>query len=440
MANVPRYRASRFGRRLPDRESSADRDRPEDVSLLKLAQIIGQDETFLAVGRDAALRRAPPAEEAWGAPPDDDRLDHDWPEFDADDAIVDSRRGWFAQPPASAPARPDWDDRDAPEGRTVGAQRFAPDREGATRPPQLGHALSELARLVGQIDSFLAAPSSRTPTNAPDREEPRTTGGRRTSRDNVDDDEVTDIELPVPSRHAPLTDDVDDPGLSLYAPRRKGRAAFAVGRTDQPNDLYGASRRAADDPSGGAQSRAPGYAPPRGGGQTADDRGDDHHTRRQRWRPPPTAAPPRRRGGRLLTVTAFLVLTATATLYGYRAWTDPGSGHPGPIAAEAAPAMATGDSLERSAVENPTNLGQGVPIVLPDPALLLAPATIGAPSRTSPTGESTGAGTTTRPRRHDEHRAHRTPAGAIAPIANDTVSASTTFVLPCDVGVTRTGC
>jgi hypothetical protein len=462
--NVPRYGASRSDHRSPDRKSIADHDHPEDVSLLKLARIIGRDEAFLAIGRDAASRYACAAEEALGSAPDNDPSECDRPEydqgeydqleFDVDDPIVDPSLGRSPHGTSSPPYL-DGDDRGARQGHTVGVRRFKQNGDRSTGAPQLGHALSELARLVGRIDSFLAAGSPRTGSRDPGREEPgfdrfeRRTGGPLAAGDGVvDDGEAQDIEMPVPSRHDRLTNDSDDPGLRLYAPCRKRRAAFVIARTDQADSRYGGATRPTDDRSGAARDRARGHEPRQ---SWPTDRANDYDTRRQRRRLPIDAAP-RRRRGRLLTATAILAFTATAALYGYRTWTDPGSSHPGPIAAEAAPVAATGHSLDPPAADAPTTSGisQSASGVWSDLTGLLAPGTTldGAPSASHMSvGESAVAVTAARPRRPDEDRAHRSPttrvgahAGSLSPAADETASGSTNVVLPCEAGTTRPGC
>jgi len=399
MGNVPRYGTSRSDRRLPDRESSANRGRSEDATLSKLERMIGRDEAFLAMVRNAASRRAYPAEEARESLPDDDLL-----AFDADDASAGSRRGGSPRPSHHG------DDSDARQERTVRAQAYARAGGEPAGPPQLGHALSELARLVGRIDSILARGSSRTLPNDPDRSEPTfaptdwTTGGRHTESDDVDDDDVRAIDMPVPSRHSRLTDDTEDPGLSLYVPRRKGRAAYAIASASPPHDRYGTARPRRED------------------WDAADGGGDDYYTRPRRRPRLPEDAQPRRQGSTVLTAIALIGLIATVALYGYRTWTDQGSGRPGPIAAEAAPVTASGDLPERSAVDAST-------LVRSDPAALLAPASIlNGASSASPVflaGANPAAAPTTRPRRHDEGRAHRPPAvrivapsGSTAPVTN----------------------
>jgi hypothetical protein len=449
MENVPRYGASRSDHRWPDREFFADDDRPENVSLLKLAHIISRDEAFLAIGRDTASRYVAPAEELLGSPSDPetagydrreyDLSEYDVPEFEADDPIESP------QPAASGPRHLDRDDRRARQGRTVRAQDLTPNDE-PTGPPQSGHALSELARLVGRIDSFLAAGSTRTARFE------RTTGGRPGASEGDDDgaldddNEAPDVEMPVPSRHDRLANDTDDPGLSLYAPRRKRRAAFVIARTDQSENPYDGARGAPVERPSAGRDRARSYE-----SRKSDD-GDDYRTRpQQRRRPSKETPPPRRRGG-LLTATAILAFVATAALYGYRTWTDAGSSHSGPIAAEAAPVTPTGNPVEPSAVDASTNFGvnQSGRGVWSDLTGLLAPgATLeGATSASHMVaGESAAAATTTPPQSHDEDRARRSPAaragariGNVVPIANDGVSASTNVVLPCEVGSTRSSC
>jgi hypothetical protein len=438
MENVPRYGASRSDRRSPDRQSSADHDHPEDVSLLKLARIISQDQAFLAIGRDVASRDVAAPEETFRPAPDCDTADYrpeydlpedDLPDFDADESIVDPRQDRSLE---------DEDDRGGREGRTVRARRFTSNDDESIGSPPVGHAFSELARLVGRIDSFLAAGSTRT-----GRFEHAAGGGRRAASDEVDDDEAQDIEMPVPSRHDRLTNDSDDPGLSLYIPRRKRRAAFVIARTAQPKNLYDGGRRATDDRPREARDRAGSYEP------RESDRGE-YYARPQQRRGPPVETVPRRRRGRLLTATAVLAFTATAVLYGYRTWADAGSSHPGPIAAEAAPVTATVD-LNAPTVDASTrsSMGQAARGVWSDLTALLTPGTTldGAtdPSRML-TGESATV-TTARPQRHDEGRAHRSPAarvgahvGNIVPIANAGASPSSNAVFPCQVGATRSNC
>jgi hypothetical protein len=444
MEDVPRYRASRSDRRSPDRESAAH-DHLENVSLLKLARIISQDQTFLAIGRDAAWRYASPPKETLGPTPDDDAVDdrpendlpqNDLPELDCDDSVIDPRRGRSPE---------DEDDRGGRQGRTIRARHFTSNDDEPTRLPQFGHGFSELTRLVGRIDSFLAAGSTRT-----GRFEQTTGGGRPVASDEVDedavgDDEAQDIEMPVPSRHDRLTNDTDDPGLSLYAPRRKRRAAFVIARTDQPKNLHNGGRPATEERPSAVRDRARNYAP------RQSDRGDDYYTRPQQRRGPPVETVPRRRSGRFLTATAVLAFAATAALYGYRTWADAGSNHPGPIAAEAAPVTATGDSVDAPTVDASTHsgIGESASGVWSDLTTLLAPGTTlngGTNPPRTVTGESTTAATA-RPQRHDEERAHRSPAarvgahvGNIVPIANAGVSASTNAVLPCEVGATRSSC
>jgi len=158
---------------------------------------------------------------------------------------------------------------------------------------------------------------------------------------------------------------------------------------------------------------------------------------------------PRRRSGGLLTATAVLAFAATAALYGYRTWADAGLSHPGPIAAEAAPVTATGDSLDAPtvAVSTRPDMGESARGVWPDLTALLAPGTTF--SATNPSRMVTGqnaTATTARPQRHDQDRAHRSPAARVGahvnvvPIANTGVSASTNAVLPCEVGASRSGC
>jgi hypothetical protein len=465
MENVPRYGASRSDHRSPDRESSADHDQPEHLSLLKLVRIIGRDEAFLAIGRDAALRHASAPEKALGSAPDNDPCEYDRPEydqseydpleFDADDPIVDPSRGQSPQGTFSDPAYVDGYDQGARRGHAVGVRRSKQNGDRSTGTPQLGYALSELARLVGRIDSFLATGSHRTGSRDPDRGEPRFNrferrmGGPLAASDGVDDrivdeGEAQDVEMPVPSRHDQLTNDTDDPGLRLYAPRRKRRAAFVIARTDQA-DTYGGATRSTDDRSGAARDRAWGEEPQQA---WPTDRTNDYDTRRRRL---PIDAVPRQRGSRLLTATAILAFTATAALYGYRTWIDPGSSHPGPIAAVAAPvATTTGDSLDPSAADAPTTPGasQSVRGVWPDLTGLLVPGTTldGAPSHVS-IGQSAAAVTAAPPQRPDENRAHRSPtrrvgahAVSLSPIADEAASGSTNVVLPCEAGATRPGC
>jgi hypothetical protein len=444
MENVPRYRASRSDRGSPDREST-DHDNLEDVSLLKLARIISQDQAFLAIGRDAASRYASPPKETIGPGPDYNAADYrpendlpedDLPECDPDDSIIDPRQGLSLE---------DEDDRGGRQARTVQARHFTSNDDEPTGSPQFGHAFSELTRLVGRIDSFLADGSTRT-----GRFEQTTGGGRpapsdELEEDAVDDDEAQDIEMPVPSRHARLTNDTDDPGLSLYAPRRKRHAAFVIARTDQPKNLYNGGRRVTEERPSAVRDRARNYEP------RQSDRGDGYYTRPQQRRGPPVETVPRRRSGRFLTATAVLAFAATAALYGYRTWADAGSSHPGPIAAEAAPVTATGDSLDAPTVDASTHSGMGESArgVWSDLTPLLAPgATLNGATNPSPmvTGESATA-TTARPQRRDVDRAHRSPAarvgahvGNIVPIANAGVSASTNAALPCEVGATRSSC
>jgi hypothetical protein len=438
MDDVPRYGASRSDHRWPDRESSAHH-RPDDVSLLKLARMISRDEAFLAIGRDTASRYASPAEEALEPTPDRDTAaydppeydlpEYDQPEFDADDPVVDASQGRSLQESAYDPADLDWDDRGARQDEIVRAQHFSANDDE--------HALWELARLVGRIDSFLAAGSTRT-----GRVE-QTTGGRLAASDGVDedvvdDDDAQDIEMPVPSRHDRLANDTDDPGLSLYAPRRKRHAAFVIARTDQSENLYGEARGAPQDRPSAPRNRARNCAP------RQSDQGADYHGRPQQRRRPP-AEPALRRGGRLLTAIALVAFTATAALYGYRTWADAGSSHPGPIAAEAAPVKATVDSLAPAAIDPSTNSGLGPSAkgVWSDLTGLLAPgATFDGTASASRmlAGESAAAATTARP------QAHRSPTarvgarvGNIVPIANAGVSASTNAV-PCEVGAVRSSC
>jgi hypothetical protein len=464
MENVPRYGASRSDRRSPDRESIADH--PEDVSLLKLMRIIGRDEAFLAIGRDAASRYASAAEEVLASVPDNDPPEYEQPqydqreydplEFDTDDPVVDPSRS--PQGTFSNPASLGGDDRGATQRGIVGARRFRQNGDRSTGAPQLGHALSELARLVGRIDSFLAAGSPQTEPHDPDPGKPGfnpfegRTGGPLAATDGVDDDvvdgrEAQDIEMPVPSRHDRLTDDTDDPGLRLYAPRRKRRAAFVIARTDQADSCAGGPTRSTDDRSGPARDRARGHEPRQSG---PIDRTNDYDTRRRTRLPIDPA--PRRRGGRFLTATAILAFSATAALYGYRTWTDPGSSRPGPIAAEAAPVgEPTGNSLDPLAADTPTNpgLSQSVRGVWPDLTGLLGPGTTldGAPSasRTS-VGENGMAVTASRPQRPDEDRAHRSPTRRVGAHAvslhpvTDEAAGSTNVVRPCEAGATRPGC
>ena len=454
MDNVPRDGASRSDHRWPDRESSA-RHHPEDVSLLKLARIISRDEAFLAIGRDAASRYASSAEEALEPTPDNETAayeppeyhlpEYDQPEFDADDPIVDASEDWSPHEADGDPAHLDWDDRGARRGQTVRPQHFTANEDESSGPPQLGHALSELARLVGRIDSFLAADSTRT---GPFEQTP---GGRPAARDGVDDDavdddETQDVEMPVPSRHDRLTSDTDDPGLSLYAPRRKRRAAFVIARTDQSENPYGEARRASEERPNAARDHARSYAP------RQSERGEDYRARPQQQRRPPMGPARRRRGGKLLTTLAVLAFTATAALYGYRTWANADSIHPGPIAAEAAPATATGVSLDAAAVDTSTNSGGGASTrgVWSDLTGLLAPGTTlnGTASASGMrAGDSPAVATTGRPQRHDEDRAHRSPTarvgahvGNIVPVANAGVPPSTNTVLPCEVGAARSNC
>src|SRR5215469_16785425 len=335
MENVPRYGASRSDHRSPDRESIADHYHPEDVSLLKLVRIIGQDEAFLALGRDAVSRHASAAEKASASPPDNDPSEYDRPEydqgdydqleFDADDPTVDPSLGKPPQGTFSNPAYLDGDDRGARRGPAVGVRRFKRNVARSTGAPPLGHALSELARLVGRIDSFLAAGSHPTGSHEPGPGEPgfnrfeRRMGGPPAASDGVDDgivddSEAQDIEMPVPSRHDRLTNDTDDPGLRLYAPRHKRRAAFVIARTDQADNRYGGATRSTDDRSGAARGRAHGHEPRQ---SWPTDGTNNYDTRRRRA---PIEAPQQRRGGRVLTATAILAFTATAALYGYRTW------------------------------------------------------------------------------------------------------------------------
>ena len=139
MEDVPRNRASRSDRRSPDREST-DHDRLEDVSLLKLARIISEDQAFLAVGRDAASRYASPPKEILGPPPDDDAPDYrpendlpedGLPELDSDDSVIDPRQRRSLE---------DEKDRGGRQGRTARARRFTSNDEEPTRSPQFGHA------------------------------------------------------------------------------------------------------------------------------------------------------------------------------------------------------------------------------------------------------------------------------------------------------------
>jgi hypothetical protein len=437
MDDVPRYGASRSDHGWPDRESIAHHH-PDDVSLLKLARIISRDEAFLAIGRDTSSRYASPAKEALESTLDNDTAaydeydlpEYDQPEFDADDPVVDASQGRSPQEAACDPADLDWDDRGACQEQTVRARCFSANDDE--------RALSELARLVGRIDSFLAAGSTRT-----GRVE-QTTGGRLAASDGadgdvVDDDDARDTEMPVPSRHDRLTNDTEDPGLSLYAPRRKRRAAFVIARTDQSENLYGEASRAPADRPSAPRDRARSYAP------RQSDHGDDYHARpRQRRRP--SAEPVRRRGSRLLTAIALLAFTATAALYGYRTWAEAGSSHPGPIAAEAAPVGATVESPDPAAIDASTNPGVGPSArgVWSDLTGLLAPGTTldGAASASRMvTSDSAAAATTARP------QAHRSPTarvgarvGNIVPIANAGVSASTNAGLPCEVGAARSSC
>jgi len=468
MENVPRYGPSRSDHRSPDREAIADHDHPEDVSLLKLMRIIGRDEAFLAIGRDAASRHASAAEQALGSPPDNDPSEYDRPEydqgdydqleFDADDPTVDPSLGRPPQGTFSNPAYRDGDDRGARRGPAVGVRRFKHNVARSTGAPPLGHALSELARLVGRIDSFLAAGSHPTGSRDPDGGEPgfnqfeRRMGGPLGSSDGiddgiVDDGEAQDIEMPVPSRHDRLTNDTDDPGLRLYAPCRKRRAAFVIARTDQADSRYGGATRSTDDRSGAAPDRARGHEPR----QTWPS--DGYGARQQRRRRLPIDAAPRRRGGGLLSATAILAFTATAALYGYRTWIDPGSSHPGPIAAVASPVAATtGDSLAPPAVAAPTNssVSQSAKGVWSDLTDLLGPgAMLDSPPSAShiSVGESAVAVTAARPQRPDEDRAHRSPTTrvnahpvSLSPIADEAASGSTNVVLPCEAGATRPGC
>jgi hypothetical protein len=468
---VPRYGASRSDHRSPDWEPSADDDHPEDVSLLKLARIIGRDEVFLAICRDSASRYASVAQEALGPAPDDDppeddqteddqteddQTEDDQPEFHADDPIIDSRPGRAPQGTSSNPAYPDGDDRGAHRGRAIGTRRSTVNADRSTGAPQLGAALSELARLVGRIDSFLAAGSARAGSQHPDRGElglKGTAGGRIAAGETVDDvvldSEAHDIEMPVPSRHDRLTNDTDDPGLSLYAPRRKRRAAFVVARMDQPDSRYGGATRSTGDRSGAAREPARGRGPRQ---SWLTDHADNYKTRPQRRRRLPIDTATRRHGGTLLTATAVLAFTATAALYGYRTWTDPGSSRPGPIAAVAAPITATGDSFSPPAADAATNPGVGPSArgVWPDLTDLLAPGTTldGAPSASRlSAGERTVAAPAARPQRRDADRAHRSAstrvgahAGSISPIGNEAAPASTNVVRPCEVGATRPGC
>jgi len=470
MENVPRYGASRSDHRSPDRESIADHYHPEDVSLLKLVRIIGQDEAFLALGRDAALRHASAAEKASASPPDNDPSEYDRPEydqgdydqleFDADDPTVDPSLGRPPQGTFSNPAYLDGDDRGARRGPAVGVRRFKHNVARSTGAPPLGHALSELARLVGRIDSFLAAGSHPTGSHDPGPGEPgfnrfeRRMGGPPAASDGVDDgivddSEAQDIEMPVPSRHDRLTNDTDDPGLRLYAPRHKRRVAFVIARTDQAHSRYGGATRSADDRSGAARDRARSHEP-RQSWPTDGTNNDD--TRRQRRRRLPIDAPLRRRGGRLLTATAILAFTATAALYGYRTWIDPGSSHPGPIAAVAAPVAATtSDSLDPPAVDAPTNSGvsQSANGVWADLTGLLTPGTTldSAPAASHiSVGESAVAVTAPRPQR-PEGRAHRSPTTrvpahpvSLSPRADEAAPGSANVVLPCEAGATRPGC
>jgi hypothetical protein len=457
MENVPRYRASRSDHRSADRDSIADNDHPEDVSLLKLVRIIARDETFLAIGRDAASRYASTVEEALGSAPDNDPSAYDRPEYDrseydlgeydqlesaADDPIVDPSLGRSPQWTFSHPAYPDGDDRGAPQGHNVGVRRFKQNGDRSTGAPQLAHALSELARLVGRIDSFLAAGSPRTRSRDPDRGEPgfeRKTGGPVAASDGVDGGEAQEIEMPVPSRHDRLTNDTDDPGLRLYAPRHKRHAAFVIARADQADSPHGGATRSRDDRSGAARDRARGHEPRQ---SWPTDQTNDDDTRRQRRRRLTIDAAPQRRRGRLLTATAILAFTATATLYGYRTWTDPGSTHPGPIAAEAAPVAPTGNSLDPPAADAPTNPGvnQSARGVWPDLTGLLAPGTTldNAPSASHlSVGESAVAVTATRPRRSAPTRAG---AHAVKLSPDEAAWGSTNVVLPCEPGATRPGC
>jgi hypothetical protein len=432
MDDVPRYGASRSDHRWPDRESSARH--PGDASLLKLERIISRDEAFLAIGRDTASRYASPSEEAFAPAPDHDAAAYDWPEydlpeFDANAPIVDASEGRSPHEAACDPADLDWDDRGAREESPICARQFTSNDDGL--------ALSELARLVGRIDSFLAAGSTRT-----GRFEP--TPGRRVAAndgvddDAVDDDDARDTEMPVPSRHDRLTNDTDDPGLSLYAPRRKRRAAFVIARTDQPEKPDGEARRASEDRPSAPRGRARSHA------ARQSDYGDDSQTRTQQWRRPPTEPAPQRRGGRLLTATALLAFTATAVLYGYRTWADAGSNHPGPIAAQAAPVGITSAPFDPAAVDTSTNsVGPSTRGVWSDLTGLLAPGTAldGAASARMVAGERSTAATMARP------QAHRSPTaragarvGNIVPIANAGVSASTNATLPCEAGAARSSC
>jgi hypothetical protein len=472
MENVPRYGASRSDHRSSDRESIADHDHPEDVSLLKLVQIIGRDEAFLALGRDAASRHAFAAEKASGSPPDNDPSQYDRPEydrpeydqgdydqleFDADDPTADPNLETPPQGTFSNPAYLDGDDQGARRGHAVGVRRFKHNVARSTGAPQLGQVLSELARLVGRIDSFLAAGSHPTASHDPGRGEPgfnrceRRMGGPPAASDGVDDGivddgEDQDIEMPVPSRHDRLTNDTDDPGLRLYAPSHKRRAAFVIARTDQTDSHYGGATRSADDRSGAARDRARGHAP-RQSWPTDGTNNDD--TRRRRL---PIDAPPQRRGGRLLTATAILAFTATAALYGYRTWIDPGSSHPGPIAAVAAPVAATtSDSLDPPAVDAPANSGVSPSAnrVWSDLTGLLAPGTMldSAPSASHiSVGKSAVAVPAPRPQR-PEGRALRSPTArvpahpvSLSPIADEAASGSANVVPPCEAGATRPGC
>jgi hypothetical protein len=453
MENVPRYGASRSDHRWSDRESTADHARPEDVSLLKLAQIISRDEAFLAIGRDPTWRYAAFAEEALGSAsdpetaeydqPEYDLSEYDLPEFDAGDPIADASQGWSPQAAPSNPGRLESDDRHASQAQAARAPHVTSHDE-STVLPQSGHALSELARLVGRIDSFLAAGS--TPTEPLER----TPGGQLAANDGDDDealdDEAPDVQMPVPSRHDRLTNDTDDPGLSLYAPRHKRRAAFVIARTDQPETLYRGARRIAEERPSTARGRARSYEP------RQSDHGDDYHMRpQQRRRPPKKTAPPRRQSG-FLAATAIAAFAVTAALYGYRTWMDAGSSHSGAIAAEAAPVTATGVSVDLPAVDASANSGVSQPGrgVWSDLTDLLAPgATVDGATSASRRGdgESAAAATTARPPRHDEDRARRSPVagvgariGNVVPIASAGVSASTNAAPPCEIGSARSSC
>jgi hypothetical protein len=397
--------------------------RPAGDPLLKLAEMIGRDEAFLAIGRHAASKRARGDTDA---EPVGRRAGADVPP-DAGDDHASMALHRHSPLPSLTPTLAEDDERRSRHDPSKRSPRLS--TSGPSAPTrQLGHALSELARLIGRIDSLLARGAHGVPSSGGDDETDPAGRARLAARRRGHN-------VAVRSGHAQPTE-TDNSGLSPYIPSRKRRITDRVAAGAH---AWGGAPSGAEEPSGGREQ--------------ADYDGDNYYTR-----PPPQHqsavwAPPWWQRRKIVTTAALLALMVAAAAYGYWGWIAPG--RPGAIAVEAATVSAAADADERPSVDAPAEASARRPVrvVLPYNKGLMTPATTlngGGSASAPPAGKSTLAGIAMQAARPHEadHVMHRPPGGRAPigasarniPMDGTLLPTPTNLASPCSVAPMRGGC